>query len=69
MAQAYFNFIQNSPFQDLKQSQLLSLARENKVKYYYSMNKLDLVITLTNLGLSVHNNTNSKKSQKLTQKL
>ena len=68
MAQTYVNLIKNSPFQGYKVSDLRKLARESRVKYYYKLTKLDLVIALTNKALV--NNTNIKKIEKiLTRKL
>ena len=47
MAQAYVSLMKNSPFEGYKKSELLSIARERKVKYCYRMNKMELVVALS----------------------
>ena len=44
--------IQNSSFQGYKKAKLHELVRSRKVKYYYKMNKLELIVLVTNLDLS-----------------
>ena len=60
------NTIQNSPFQGYKVIELRALARERKVKYYYKLKKVDLVVALENTNnIDVSSsNTNSKKIEK-----
>ena len=67
MAQAYVNFIQNSPFQDYTVNKLRELARTRKIKYYYKLKKVDLVIALENFNNNtttpiLNNITNTQKN-------
>lgn len=55
MTQVYLDFNKNSPFQSYTIKRLPELDRECKVKYYYRLRKLDLVIALTtNPSISIH---------------
>jgi len=66
MAQTYVNMILNSPFQGYKVIELRALARERKVKYYYKMKKVDLIVALENTNnIDVSSSiTNTKKIEK-----
>jgi len=48
MAQTCNDCFQNSSFQNYKVIELRAFARERKIKYYYKMKKVDLIIALEN---------------------
>jgi len=66
------NSSQNSPFQGYRVKELRLLARQHKIKYYYKLRKLDLILTLENNNIDVKelniilSNTNTQKNSNTT---